>query len=29
MIQYDPTNGTISDGNIMRTQIEPEGGKFY
>ena len=25
MIQYDPSNGTVSDGNIMRTQADPEG----
>ncbi len=29
MIQYDPTNGTVSDGNMMRTQRDPEGGPFY
>lgn len=29
MIQYDPTNGTVSAGNIMRNQREAEGGKFY
>lgn len=25
MLQYDPTNGTVSDGNIMRTQLDPLG----
>ena len=29
MIQYDPTNGTVSAGNIMRNQREAEGGDFY
>lgn len=25
MVQYDPSNGTISKGNIMRTQNDPQG----
>ncbi len=25
MVQYDPTNGTVSDGNIMRSERDPEG----
>ena len=25
MVAYDPTNGTVSTGNIMRTQMSPEG----
>lgn len=28
MAQYDASNGTKSDGNIMRTQRNPEGGAF-
>lgn len=24
-IPYDPTNGTVSDGNIIRTQLSPDG----
>lgn len=29
MIHYDPTNGTTSAGNLMRTQRFAEGGAFY
>lgn len=29
MIQYDPTNGSASPGNLMRTQRFPEGGALY
>jgi prepilin-type N-terminal cleavage/methylation domain-containing protein len=29
MVQYDPTNGTTSQGNLMRTQLDPTGGAFY
>jgi len=28
-IPYDPTNGTVSFGNITRTQLSPEGRIFY
>jgi prepilin-type N-terminal cleavage/methylation domain-containing protein len=29
MVQYDPSNGTVSTGNLMRTQSDPYGGAFY
>ena len=29
MVQYDPSNGTVSAGNLMRTQNDPVGGAFY
>jgi len=28
-IPYDPTNGTVSFGNITRTQLNPEGRIFF
>ncbi|MCL5269515.1 MAG: type II secretion system protein GspG [bacterium] len=29
MVQYDPSNGTVSTGNLMRSQVDPIGGAFY
>jgi prepilin-type N-terminal cleavage/methylation domain-containing protein len=28
-IPYDATNGTVSDGNVLRTQVNPEGANYF